>query len=149
MLNIQHAILDCGFTLSFIIPTLDEPHKVILFQYLQLMLPFIYPISLFLSLLQKDFGEYMAIDLRGGPRITASAYRTRAKAHQQLGHVEQSGADFDKSFELDPRYAIYRYLASNSNLESVRKMGLLGIIALVFVGIFHLSLSAPKKKDEY
>ena len=89
-----------------------------------------------------------AIDLRGGPRITASAYRTRAKAHQQLGHVEQSSADFDKSFELDPRYAIYRYLASNSNLESVRKMGLLGIIALVFVGIFHLTLSAPKKKDE-
>jgi tetratricopeptide (TPR) repeat protein len=90
-----------------------------------------------------------AIDLKGDPRITASAYRTRAKAHQQLGHVEQSGADFDKSFELDPRYAIYRYLASNSNLESVRRMGLLGIIALVFVGIFHLSLSAPKKKDEY
>ncbi len=90
-----------------------------------------------------------AIDLRGAPRIIASAYRTRAKAHQQLGHVEQSGADFDKSFELDPRYAIYRYLASSSNLEGVRRMGLLLIIALVFIGIFHLSLRAPNKNDEY
>jgi tetratricopeptide (TPR) repeat protein len=90
-----------------------------------------------------------AIDLKGDARTVASAYRTRAKVHQQLGHVEESDADFDKSFELDPRYALVRYLASGTSLESVRRMGLVGIIALVFVGIFHLSLSAPKKKDQY
>ena len=90
-----------------------------------------------------------AIDLRGDQRTIASAYRTRAKAHQQLGHVEQSEADFDKSFELDPRYALVRYLASTASLESVRRMGLFGIIAIVFIGIFHVSLRAPRKKDQH
>ncbi len=90
-----------------------------------------------------------AIDLRGDPRTIASAYKTRAKVHQQLGHVEQSDADFDKSFELDPRYALVRYLASGTSLESVQRMGLMGIIALVFVGVFHLSMRAPKKKDPF
>lgn len=90
-----------------------------------------------------------AIDLRGDLRTIASAYKTRAKAHQQLGHVEQSEADFDKSFELDPRYALVRYLASTASLESVRRMGLFGIIAIVFIGVFHVSLRAPKKKDQH
>jgi tetratricopeptide (TPR) repeat protein len=91
----------------------------------------------------------MAIDLRGDPRTIASAYRTRAKAHQQLGHDKQSDADFDKSFELDPRYAIYRYFASTSNLEGLRRIGLLGIITLSFIGIFRLGLHAPSKKGQY
>ena len=90
-----------------------------------------------------------AIDLRGDPRTIANAYKTRAKVHQQLGHVEQSDADFDKSFELDPRYALVRYLASGTSLESVQQMGLMVIIALVFVGVFHLSMRAPKKNDPY
>jgi tetratricopeptide (TPR) repeat protein len=88
-----------------------------------------------------------AIQLRGDDRTTARAYKTRAQAHQQLGHGELSAADFNKSFELDPRYAIYRYLASTASLEEIRGMGLFGIIALILVGIFQLSLRAPKKTD--
>jgi tetratricopeptide (TPR) repeat protein len=86
-----------------------------------------------------------AINLRGDERTTASAYRTRAKAHQQLGHEEQSDADFNRSVEIDPRYVLIRYLAGSSSLEGVRTMGLMGIIALCFIGIFQLSLRAPRK----
>ena len=87
-----------------------------------------------------------AIHSRGNERTTANAYATRAKAYQQLGYETLSDADFNKSFELDPRYVLYRYLASTASLESVRRMGLFGIIALLFVGIFQLSLRAPRKK---
>jgi len=90
-----------------------------------------------------------AIHLRADGRTTASAYQTRAKAHQQLGHLDLSEADFNKSFELDPRYAIYRYLASSASLEEVRQMGLFGIIALIAVGIFQLSLRAPRKESRH
>ncbi len=88
-----------------------------------------------------------AIDLRGNARTTARAYATRAKAHRELGHEEQADADFDKSVELDPRYVLIRYLTGSTSLEGVRRMGLMGIIALCFVGIFHLSLRAPRKGD--
>jgi tetratricopeptide (TPR) repeat protein len=87
----------------------------------------------------------MAIDLRGDDRTTAKAYATRAKAHLQLGHEEQSNSDFDKSVQLDPRYVLIRYLAGTTDLEGVRRMGLMGIIAISAVGIFQLSLRAPKK----
>ena len=90
-----------------------------------------------------------AIKLRGDERTTAIAYATRAKAHRQLGHEEQADADFNKSVELDPRYVLIRYLAANSSLEGVRRMGLMGIIALCFVGIFQISLRAPRKKGQY
>jgi tetratricopeptide (TPR) repeat protein len=90
----------------------------------------------------------MAIDLRGSERTTAKAYATRAKAHLELGDEEQSDADFNKSVQLDPRYVLIRYLAGSSNLEGVRRMGLMGIIAICFVGIFQLSMRAPKKRSK-
>jgi len=86
-----------------------------------------------------------AIHLRENERTTAKAYATRAKAYQQMGQTKLSDADFNRSFELDPRYAVIRYLASTASLESVRHMGLFGLIALLFVGIFQLSLHAPRK----
>jgi tetratricopeptide (TPR) repeat protein len=86
-----------------------------------------------------------AIGLRGDERTTATAYRTRAKALLELGHVEESDADFNKSVELDPRYVLIRYLTGNSSLEGVRQMGLMGIIAICFVGIFQLTIRAPRK----
>ncbi|MGD8373212.1 MAG: tetratricopeptide repeat protein [Syntrophobacterales bacterium] len=95
------------------------------------------------------FDSSKAISLRGDERTTARAYATRAKAHRQLGHEEQSDADFNKSVELDPRYVLIRYLTGSSSLEGVRRMGLVGIIAICFVGIFQLSLRAPKKKGEH
>jgi tetratricopeptide (TPR) repeat protein len=86
-----------------------------------------------------------AISLRGDERTTATAYATRAKAHRALGHEEESDADFNKSVELDPRYVLIRYLTGTSSLEGVRQMGLMGIIAICFVGIFQLSMRAPRK----
>jgi tetratricopeptide (TPR) repeat protein len=86
-----------------------------------------------------------AIGLRGDERTTATAYRTRAKALLELGREEESDADFNKSVELDPRYVLIRYLASTSSLKGVRRMGLIGIIAICFVGIFQLTMRAPQK----
>jgi tetratricopeptide (TPR) repeat protein len=90
----------------------------------------------------------IAIDLRGDERTTAKAYATRAKAHLQLGHEEQSDADFDKSVQLDPRYVLIRYFTGTTSLKGVRRMGLMGIIAISFVGIFQLSLRGPRKKGQ-
>jgi tetratricopeptide (TPR) repeat protein len=86
-----------------------------------------------------------AIHLRGNERTTANAYATRAKAYQQLGEIKLADSDFNRSFELDPRYAVIRYLASTASLESVRRMGLFGLVALLFVAIFQLGLQAPRK----
>ena len=90
-----------------------------------------------------------AISLRGDQRTTAIAYRTRAKALLELGDEEQSDADFNKSVELDPRYVLIRYLASTSSLEGVRRMGLMGIIAICFVGIFQITMRAPRKRSHH
>lgn len=89
-----------------------------------------------------------AINSRGNERTIANAYATRAKAYQQLGYETLSDSDFNKSVELDPRYVLYRYLASTASLESVRQIGLCGIIALLFVGIFQVSLRAPRKENQ-
>ena len=51
------------------------------------------------------------------------------------------------SVELDPRYALIRYLTGTADLEGMRKMGLIGIVALILVGVFQLSLRAPRKED--
>ena len=51
--------------------------------------------------------------------------------------------------ELDPRYVLIRYLAGTSSLEGVRQMGLMGIIAICFVGIFQLTMRAPRKRGDH
>ncbi|UCG12826.1 MAG: tetratricopeptide repeat protein [Deltaproteobacteria bacterium] len=89
-----------------------------------------------------------AIHLGGDARTTANAYATRAKSYRELGNSDLADADFDKSFELDPRYVLYRYLASSTSLEEVRRMGLLGIITLIAVGIFQVTLRPPKKTGQ-
>ena len=90
-----------------------------------------------------------AINLKGKDlRAVANAYLTRAKIYQQLGRDDLAQADFKKSFELDPRYAILRYFYGTFRLEDIHRMGLVGIIGLLFVGIFKLSLPAPRKKNE-
>jgi tetratricopeptide (TPR) repeat protein len=90
-----------------------------------------------------------AITLRGDDRTTATAYKTRAKALLELGHEEESDADFNKSVELDPRYVLIRYLTGTSSLEGVQRMGLMGIIAICFVGIFQLTMRAPRKDGHH
>jgi hypothetical protein len=90
-----------------------------------------------------------AIDLRGDERTTAIAYKTRAKALLELGYEEESDADFNKSVELDPRYVLIRYLAGTSSLEGVQRMGLMIIIAICLVGIFQLTMRAPRKDGHH
>jgi tetratricopeptide (TPR) repeat protein len=88
-----------------------------------------------------------AIHLRGDDRTTASAYATRAKSYEKLGLKDRSEADLKMYYELDPRYFFYREISRFASLKSVSRMGLVGIIVLLFVGIFHLTLPAPRKKD--
>jgi len=90
----------------------------------------------------------MAINLKGDLRVIANAYSARAKTYQQLGRDDLAEADFKSSYELDPRFAILRYFYGTFRLEDVRRMGLVGIIGLLFVGIFRLSLPVPRKKRE-
>jgi tetratricopeptide (TPR) repeat protein len=91
----------------------------------------------------------VAINLKGGDlRVIANAYSTRAKTYQQLGRDDLAEADFKKSYELDPRFAILRYFYGTFRLEDVHRMGLVGIIGLLFVGIFRLSLPVPRKKGQ-
>jgi len=89
-----------------------------------------------------------AIGLRGDLRVIANAYSTRAKTYQELGRDDLAEADFKKSYELDPRFAILRYFYGTFRLEDVRRMGLVGIIGLLFVGIFRLGFPVPRKNSE-
>ncbi|MFP3869961.1 MAG: tetratricopeptide repeat protein [Syntrophobacteria bacterium] len=86
-----------------------------------------------------------AIRLRGDQRTTADAYATRAKIYEQLGRSDLSRDDFLKSFELDPRYAVLRYFTQTASLENTRRIGLFGIIGILFVMIFKMALPKPRK----
>ena len=74
----------------------------------------------------------IAIGLQGDNRSIAKAYATRARVYQQMGFSELSKADF----------------RNTSSPKPVGRMGLLGIIILIFVVIFKMTLPAPKKKDK-
>ncbi len=88
-----------------------------------------------------------AIALEDDLRILSDAYRTRARAYMALGQETQANADFKKAFEVDPRYALYRYFSGYADLEDIRRAGLIGIIGLAFVFVFGLKLKAPRKDD--
>ena len=100
-----------------------------------------------------------AIALRGADPIIGRAYTVRSKAYRQLGKDEQADEDFNKAYILDPENYVYRYytitnhLASfvsdsgHINARSVRRVGLVAIIALLFVLIFKLVLPSPDKRD--
>ncbi len=90
----------------------------------------------------------VAIELKGDLRTVANAHATRAKLYQELGRQDLADSDFKKSFELDPRYVILRYFYGTFRLEDVSRMGLVGIVGLLFVGIFKLGLTIPRKKDQ-
>ena len=100
----------------------------------------------------------MAIKLGGsGPNI-GRAFTTRSKAYRELGYNELADADFKKALKLDPDYYMYSMLTStellanwageSSRLESVGQMGVALIVALLFVVIFKLTMSTPKKDDD-
>lgn len=98
----------------------------------------------------------MVIQLRSNQQSMARAYATRAKIYRKLGQDELSEANFRKSVELDPYSPDYPPLhvplidtciSDTSTLKTISRMGLVGIIVLVFVVIFKLTLPPPQKKD--
>ncbi len=99
----------------------------------------------------------MAMELGGSERIIGGAFTTRSKAHRELGQIDRADADFKKALKLDPEQYKYSMLTSTELLaesasevslpKRVSWMGAFLIVALLFVIIFKLTISAPQKKD--
>ena len=100
-----------------------------------------------------------AIKLRGAQATIGRAYSVRSKAYRQLGQEDLADADFNKAYELDPENYFYRYFTITNHLASfvsdsnyiaskdVSRVGLIGIIVLIFALIFKLALPSPPKGD--
>jgi tetratricopeptide (TPR) repeat protein len=100
-----------------------------------------------------------AIELGGAQPIIGRAYTVRSKAYRKLGQYGLADADFDKAYELDPENYFYKYFTITNHLASftndssyinsadIRRLGLVGIIALLFVLIFRVALPSPRKDD--
>jgi tetratricopeptide (TPR) repeat protein len=87
-----------------------------------------------------------AIGLRGDPRSTADAYKTRFKIYWKRGQDKLARADYRKSVELDPRITLWRYPNKKyPSPEEVSRFGLFGIIGIAFVLIFGTKLRPPDK----
>jgi len=98
-----------------------------------------------------------AIEIGGAQATVGRAYTVRSKAYRQLGQEALANADFDKAYDLDPENYGYKYfnitnhLASFTNDSSyispgdIRRLGLIGVIAVLAVLIFKLVLPAPRK----
>ena len=99
-----------------------------------------------------------AIEIGGTKQIIGMTYSTRSKAYRELGQIKLADADFKKALNLDPEYDIYKffsitdYLANSSgesgSIKAVGRMGAALIIAIFFVLVFKLTLSAPKKDED-
>jgi tetratricopeptide (TPR) repeat protein len=99
----------------------------------------------------------IAIQLQGDKRSIAKAYATRSMIYRQMGLYDLSEAEFRKAIELDPYLAdfpplhvplVYPGLGNTTNPKLVGRMGLIGIIILIFVVIFKITLPPPKKRDK-
>ena len=98
-----------------------------------------------------------AIEIGGAQSTVGRAYTVRSKAYKQLGQEALAAADFDKAYDLDPENYGYKYfnitnhLASFTNDSSyinpgdMRRLGLLGVIAVLAALIFKLVLPTPRK----
>jgi len=74
-----------------------------------------------------------------------------------LGQEDLAAADFDKAFDLDPENYGYKYFTITNHLASftndssyispgdMRRLGLIGIIAVLAALIFKLVLPSPRK----
>lgn len=101
-----------------------------------------------------------AIKLGGTEQERGKAHTTRAKAYMQLGRSELADADLKKALKYDLSFFFYLHPTSTDFLASfvtdpnyvdsagIRKVGLFGIIALLFVLIFKLALPSPNKRDD-
>jgi tetratricopeptide (TPR) repeat protein len=97
-----------------------------------------------------------AIQLRADSPSTAKAFATRAKIYRQTGQKELADADYHRSVELDPFTPDYPplhvplmlgYSANTVEPKAMRLFGFLGILILLLVVMFRLTIQAPTKKD--
>jgi tetratricopeptide (TPR) repeat protein len=98
-----------------------------------------------------------AIEIGGAQSTVGRAYTVRSKAYRQLGQEALANADFDKAYDLDPENYGYKYFNITNHLASftndpsyispgyIRRLGLVGVIAVLAVLIFKLVLPAPRK----
>jgi tetratricopeptide (TPR) repeat protein len=98
-----------------------------------------------------------AIQLGKAQAIIGKAYTLRSKAYRQLGQENLADEDFNKAYGLDPENYAYRYFTITNHLASfvsdsnyiaskdISRLGLIGIIVLLFVLIFKLALPGPRK----
>ena len=98
-----------------------------------------------------------AIEIGGTQSTVGRAFTVRSKAYKQLGQEALAAADFDKAYDLDPENYGYKYfnitnhLASFTNDSSyinpgdMRRLGLMGIIAVLAALIFKLVMPTPRK----
>lgn len=101
-----------------------------------------------------------AIELGDTRQATSRAYTTRAKVYSELGEIELAHADLSEAFRLDPSFFFYLHPSSTdsyaafvsdshlANADGIRWLGLIGIVALLFVLIFRFTLPAPDKSDD-
>jgi tetratricopeptide (TPR) repeat protein len=98
-----------------------------------------------------------AIEIGGAQPTVGRAYTVRSTAYRQLGQEALANADFDKAYDLDPENYGYKYFTITNHLASftndasyispgdIRRLGLIGIIAVLAVLIFKLFLPTPGK----
>ena len=98
-----------------------------------------------------------AIEIGTAQSTAGRAYTVRSKAYRQLGQEGLANADFDKAYDLDPENYGYKYFNITNHLASftndfsyirpgdIRRLGLIGVIAVLAVLIFKLVLPAPRK----
>ena len=98
-----------------------------------------------------------AIEIGETQSTVGRAYTVRSKAYKQLGQEALAAADFDKAYDLDPENYGYKYFNITNHLASftndsnyinpgdMRRLGLLGLIAVLAALIFKLVLPTPRK----
>lgn len=96
------------------------------------------------------------IRLQGDRRSIASVYAKLSKIYRKAGQNELSEVNLKKSIELNLYLADYPpqhfplmcpYFGGTSSLKPVNRLGLFGVISLIFVVIFKFTLPAPTKKN--
>jgi tetratricopeptide (TPR) repeat protein len=89
-----------------------------------------------------------AIKDRPDLRTISDALRTRAKVYWEIDRNTEAYADNKKASSLDPSIPkLWGSYWGSSPLESMRAMGLIYLIGIVFVLIFGLKFRAPKKDE--